>query len=58
MGQVILNHPRQRLQTHEISPVKNLYMFEPYNSHPGVHSFGNAHCPNLEQVWDALLERK
>ena len=59
-GAVILNHPNfgRRLQTHEISPVKNLYMFELYNSHPGVHSFGNAHCPNLEQVWDALLEKK
>ena len=41
-GAVILNHPNfgRRLQTHEISPVKNLYMFELYNSHPGVHSFG------------------
>ena len=33
-------------------------MFELYNAHPGVHSFGNAHRPNLEQVWDALLEKK
>ena len=62
-GVVILNHPNygRRLQTHpstEILPVKNLYMFELYNAHPGVHSFGNAHRPNLEQVWDALLEKK
>ena len=49
-GVVILNHPNygRRLQTHEILPVKNLYMFELYNAHPGVHSFGNAHRPNLE----------
>ena len=58
-GVTILNHPnfRRRLHDHEIYPVKNLYMFELYNSHPGVHSFGNAHYPNLEQLWDALLEK-
>ncbi len=58
-GATILNHPnfRRRLHDHEIYPVKNLYMFELYNSHPGVHSFGNAHYPNLEQLWDALLEK-
>jgi len=58
-GAMILNHPnfRRRLHDHEILPVKNLYMFELYNSHPGVHSFGNAHYPNLEELWDALLEK-
>ena len=58
-GVTILNHPnfRRRLHDHEIYPVKNLYMFELYNAHPGVHSFGNAHYPNLEQLWDALLEK-
>jgi predicted metal-dependent phosphoesterase TrpH len=59
-GAVILNHPNfgRPIHSHEILPVKNLYMFELYNAHPGVHSFGNAHRPNLEQVWDALLEKK
>ena len=59
-GAVILNHPNfgRRLHSHEILPVKNLYMFELYNAHPGVHSFGNAHRPNLEHVWDALLEKR
>ena len=59
-GALILNHPNwgRIIHPHEISPVKNLYMFELYNAHPGVHSFGNAHRPNLEQVWDALLEKK
>ncbi|HAD21616.1 MAG TPA: hypothetical protein DCF87_05835, partial [Opitutae bacterium] len=59
-GAVILNHPNwgRPIHSHEISPVKNLYMFELYNAHPGVHSFGNAHRPHLEQVWDALLEKK
>lgn len=59
-GAVILNHPNwgRPIHSHEISPVKNLYMFELYNAHPGVHSFGNAHRPNLEKVWDALLEKK
>ncbi len=58
-GAMILNHPNfgRPIHAHEISPVRNLYMFELYNSHPGVHSFGNAHRPNLEQVWDALLEK-
>lgn len=58
-GAMILNHPNfgRRIHSHEILPVKNLYMFELYNAHPGVHSFGNAHRPNLEQVWDALLEK-
>jgi len=32
-------------------------MFELYNAHPGVHSFGNAHRPSLELMWDALLEK-
>ena len=32
-------------------------MFELYNAHPGVHSFGNAHRPSLEVLWDALLEK-
>ena len=58
-GAMILNHPNfgRRLHSHEILPVKKLYMFELYNSHPGVHSFGNAHRPNLEILWDALLEK-
>ena len=58
-GTMILNHPNfsRRIHTHEILPVKNLYMFELYNAHPGVHSFGNAHRPNLENFWDALLEK-
>ena len=58
-GAVILNHPNwgRAIHTHEISPVKNLYMFELYNAHPGVHSFGNAHRPSLEVLWDALLEK-
>lgn len=58
-GAVILNHPNwgRPIHTHEISPVKNLYMFELYNAHPGVHSFGNAHRPSLEVLWDALLEK-
>jgi hypothetical protein len=58
-GAVILNHPNfgRPIHDHEISPVKNLYMFELYNAHPGVHSFGNAHRPSLEVLWDALLEK-
>ena len=58
-GAVILNHPNwgRPIHTHEISPVKNLFMFELYNAHPGVHSFGNAHRPSLEVLWDALLEK-
>ena len=58
-GAVILNHPNwgRAIHTHEISPVKNLFMFELYNAHPGVHSFGNAHRPGLEVLWDALLEK-
>jgi hypothetical protein len=58
-GTLILNHPNfgRPIHGHEISPVKNLYMFELYNAHPGVHSFGNAHRPSLEVLWDALLEK-
>jgi hypothetical protein len=58
-GALILNHPNwgRSIHTHEISPVKNLFMFELYNAHPGVHSFGNAHRPSLEVLWDALLEK-
>jgi hypothetical protein len=58
-GTLILNHPNfgRPIHGHEISPVKNLYMFELYNAHPGVHSFGNAHRPSLEILWDALLEK-
>ena len=58
-GVTILNHPnfQRRLHYHEILPVKNLYMFELYNSHPRVYSFGNAHYPSLEQLWDALLDK-
>ena len=58
-GAMILNHPNfgRPIHAHEISPVRNLYMFELYNSHPGVHSFGNAHRPSLEVLWDALLEK-
>jgi hypothetical protein len=58
-GAMILNHPNfgRPIHSHEISPVKNLYMFELYNAHPHVHSFGNAHRPSLEVLWDALLEK-
>ena len=58
-GAMILNHPNfgRRLHSHEIHPVKKLYMFELYNAHPHVYSFGNAHRPSLEQLWDALLEK-
>ena len=58
-GTNILNHPiySRTVQVHEITPVKNLYMFELYNAHPGVRNFGTAHLPSTEQLWDALLEK-
>ena len=58
-GTTILNHPlwKRYIQSHEILPVKNLYMFELFNAHPGVKNFQTAHNPSTEQLWDALLEK-
>jgi len=58
-GITILNHPiwGRHIHAHEIYPVKNLYMFELYNAHPGVKNFRTAHTPSTEQLWDALLEK-
>tara|TARA_B100000902_G_C27293889_1_gene908783 strand:- start:1188 stop:2234 length:1047 start_codon:yes stop_codon:yes gene_type:complete len=58
-GTTILNHPlwKRYIQAHEIFPVKDLYMFELFNAHPGVKNFQTAHNPSTEQLWDALLEK-
>ena len=58
-GTTILNHPlwKRYIQVHEIFPVKDLYMFELFNAHPGVKNFQTAHNPSTEQLWDALLEK-
>ena len=57
---MILNHPNfgRRLHSHEIHPVKKLYMFELYNAHPHVYSFGNAHRPSLEHYGTLSLKKE
>lgn len=56
-GSTILNHPNfgWAIQAKDMLPVKKLYLFELYNGHPSVHSFGDHRHPSTEQLWDDLL---
>jgi hypothetical protein len=56
-GHAILNHPNfhHTLNYAHISKVKNLYMFELYNGHPSVNTFGDKKSESTEKLWDKLL---
>ena len=56
-GSTVLNHPNfgNSLRHEHIFGVKGLYMFELYNGHPHVHSYGTKVNPSTEVLWDSLL---
>ncbi|MHC4997207.1 MAG: CehA/McbA family metallohydrolase [Planctomycetota bacterium] len=56
-GHAILNHPNFNYMNDadDIRPVRGLHMFELYNGHPSVNSFGDADHQSVEQLWDQLL---
>jgi hypothetical protein len=56
-GTPIINHPNFQwaLQVSDIRTVRNCYLFELWNAHPGVNSNGDATRPSTEAMWDMLL---
>ena len=56
-GHAILNHPNfhHALDHTHIRKVKQLYMFELFNAHPSVNTFGDAKSESTEKIWDKLL---
>lgn len=56
-GHAITNHPNFHYMNDadDIRPVKGLHMFELYNGHPSVNSFGDDTHQSVEQLWDQLL---
>lgn len=56
-GVPILNHPNfhYAVTSEDILDVHDLYMFELYNGHPTVNSFGDESHVSTEKMWDKLL---
>jgi len=57
-GVPILNHPNYKwaVDAADIKASERLHLFELYNGHPKVRSFGDATHPSLETVWNDLLD--
>ena len=54
-----INHPNFRwaITPDDLAQVRNNRLFEIFNGHPAVNSFGGGGVPGLEEVWDDILTR-
>ena len=52
-----INHPNFQwaVPGETIKKIKNCYLFELFNGHPGVNNFGGGGFPSTEEIWDDVL---
>ncbi|HUF48580.1 MAG TPA: CehA/McbA family metallohydrolase [Vicinamibacterales bacterium] len=54
-----INHPNfgWALTPDDLRQVQNNRLFEVYNGHPAVHSYGGGGVPSLDEAWDLILSQ-